>query len=138
MGFLLVCTAGLFWWGGAGFLRRSQSNDVSEKTAYSPPPENVPPPSPAVEINTRTVELHLPRDLEGTAVLYPEEVDGLVSPDGGFRTNLSLHEIARILRIDPENIARKGPHAEVDPDAVLFRDDRHAFGKCQGPGTASP
>ncbi len=121
VGFLLICTVGLFWWAGDAFLQRSQSNDMRETTAYSPPPENAPPPSPAVETNTRTAELHLPRDLEGTAVLYPEEVDGLVGPDGGFRTNLSLGELSRILRIDPRTIARKGSHPEVDPDAVLFR-----------------
>jgi hypothetical protein len=120
LGLLLVCAAALFWWAGHEFLERSHKNNAREKAGYSPPPENAPPLSQSAKNNNATAELRLPVDLEGTAVLYPQEVDGLVRPDGTFRTNLSLSEFARVLRVDARMIARNGSNVEVDPDAVLF------------------
>ena len=36
--------------------------------------------------NNRTAALQLPPNLEGTAVIYPEEVDALVTPTAPFVT----------------------------------------------------
>jgi hypothetical protein len=121
LGFLLVCTAALCWWAGHDLMARNPKNNASEKAGYSPPPENAPPTSQTALNNNKTAELHLPTDLEGTAVLYPPEVDGLVSPAGTFRTNLSLSELARVLKVDARTIAKSGSNVEVDPDAVLFK-----------------
>ena len=68
----------------------------------------------------KDVQLRLPPDLDGTAVVYPIEVDRLVGPDGSFCTDLSLSDLAGLLNVDPQTIARKGSNNEVDPDAVLF------------------
>jgi hypothetical protein len=81
----------------------------------------MPKPSQVVASNNKAALLHLPVNLEGTAVAYPQEVAGLVGADGEFRTELSLNEMASVLLIDPQTIARRGSKNEIDSDAVLFR-----------------
>jgi hypothetical protein len=60
-------------------------------------------------------------NLDGTAVAYAAEADGLVALDGCFRTDLSARDAARILHLDPEAIAKAASPREIDPQAVLFR-----------------
>ncbi len=120
LGFLLVCFGALSWWAGKEFLQRTRSNDPREKPGYSPPLKSAPPPSPSAQNNNANAALGLAPDLEGTAVLYPEKVARLVRHDGEFRTDLSLDELATILKVDRQTIAKKGSTVEVDPDAVLF------------------
>jgi hypothetical protein len=74
-----------------------------------------------VEVNyNKDAELHLPVNLEGTAVAYPQDVAAMVGPDGEFRTDLSLNAIASLLKIDPRTTAKRGPKDEIDPATVLF------------------
>jgi len=49
-------------------------------------PTHKPLPSQTVISNNRIAELGLIPDLDGMAVVYPEELAGLVAPDGSFRT----------------------------------------------------
>jgi hypothetical protein len=120
VGFLLVGTVIAFWWGGARIAEHAKS-DRTERQAANPPRQRQHPQiSKAVDNNNKAAELKLPPDLDGTAVIYPEEVDALVRPDGTFRTSLPLGELARLLKVEPEKIAKKGSRDEIDPDAVLF------------------
>jgi hypothetical protein len=110
---LLIGSAAIFWWLGCESARRLGR--------YSPPSVAMPKPSQTVVNNNNAAALLLPVNLEGIAVVYPEQVDALVGSDGRFRTALSLDEIARALSIDPQSIARAGSKNEIDPDAVLFK-----------------
>ncbi len=120
LGFLLVCFGVLSWWAGNEFLQRTRTNDPREKPGYSPPLKSAPPLSPSAKNNNANAALGLAADLEGTAVFYREEVARLVRHDGEFRIDLSLDELATILKVDRQTIAKKGSSVEVDPDAVLF------------------
>jgi hypothetical protein len=120
LGFLLLGAVLLFCWTGNVYLPRGGKADAGEKAGYSPPLESVPAPSEAAKNNNATAALHIPCDLEGTAVLYPATVNDLVQPNGSFRTDFALGELATIMKIDPQTIARKGSTVEIDPDAVLF------------------
>ena len=118
---LLVSSAGLFWWLGSQHAHRFGQHRVDENAVYFSPLEGVPKSSKAVENNNKTAKLHLPVNLEGTAVAYPEEVGGLVAADGSFRTELTLNEMATVLRISSQTIAKPRSKKEIDPDAVLFK-----------------
>jgi hypothetical protein len=109
---LLIGAAGLFWWFGCEYVHRFGK--------YSPASEGIPKPSPAEVSDNESAKLHLPINLEGTAVAYSQEVAALVSADGEFRTELSLNEMASVLKIDPRSIARRGSRNEINPDAALF------------------
>ncbi len=71
--------------------------------------------------NERVASMGLAVDLDGKAVLYPEEVAALVGHDGSFRTDLSLDQLAAALRIDPRTISKTGSPDEINPGAVLFK-----------------
>jgi hypothetical protein len=60
-------------------------------------------------------------NLDGTAVAYAAEADGLISDDGRFRTDLGPREVAGILHLDVDAIIRAGSPHEIDSNAVLFR-----------------
>jgi hypothetical protein len=119
-GTLLVGMAGLLWWLSGEYAHRFDQNRIEEKAGFSPPSERIPKPSRAVVNNDEAALLLRPVNLEGTAVAYPEEVDGLVGADGQFRTDLSLSEMASVLRIDPQTITKRGSKNEIDSEAVLF------------------
>jgi hypothetical protein len=119
-GTLLVGMAGLLWWLSGEYAHRFDQNRIEEKAGFSPPSERIPKLSRAVVNNNEAALLQLPVNLEGTAVAYPEEVDGLVGADGEFRTDLSLSEMASVLRIDPQTIPQRGSKTEIDSKAVLF------------------
>jgi hypothetical protein len=109
---LLIGAGALFWWLGCEYVQRFGR--------YSPPSQAIPKPSQTVVSNNQAALLGLPVNLDGTAVVYPQQVDGLVASDGEFRTELSLHEMASALSLDPRTIARPGSKDEIDPDATLF------------------
>jgi hypothetical protein len=110
---LLVGAAGLFWWLGCEYVHRLGQ--------YSPLSPGIPNASRTDDSNNKAAALRLPVNLEGTAVAYPEEVAALVRPDGEFRTELSLSEMASVLVIDPRTIAKQGSQNEIDSEAVLFK-----------------
>jgi hypothetical protein len=118
--FLLVGAVISFWWAGAQIAQEREADRAAESAREPSRQKKHPQLSQAVVNNNRTAALQLPPNLEGTAVIYPEEVDALVSADGTFRNGLSASELARRLRIAREQIARSGSIDEVDPDAVLF------------------
>jgi hypothetical protein len=108
----LVGTAGLFWWLSFEYVRHFGG--------YTAPSEGISKSLLALDSNNEAAALHLPANLEGTAVVYPQAVAALVGADGEFRTELSLNAIASILKIDPQTIARRGSKNEIDPEAALF------------------
>jgi hypothetical protein len=116
----MVGAAGLLWWLAGEYAHRFDQHRIEEKTGYSPPSERRPKPSWAEVNNNETVELHLRVNLEGTAVAYPAQVDRLVDADERFRTELSLNEMASVLRIDPQKFAKRRSKNEIDPEVVLF------------------
>jgi hypothetical protein len=117
---LLVGAVIAFWWGGAR-IREHTERDRSAQEARKPPRQRQHPQlAQTIVNNNKAAELQLPPNLEGTAVIYPEEVDALVSPDGTFRTKFSVSELAGLLRVAPEQIAKTGSRDEIDPEAVLF------------------
>jgi hypothetical protein len=59
-------------------------------------------------------------NLDGTAIAYDRQADRLVE-GSQFRTDLSLNQTARALKISPSSIANPRSPDEVDPDAELFR-----------------
>jgi hypothetical protein len=109
---LLVGSAALFCWLGSEYVHRFGP--------YSPPSAGIPEASPIAVSNNKAALLRLPVNLEGIAVIYPEQVVALVDADGEFRTELSLGELARVLLLDPRTIARQGSNNEIDPEAALF------------------
>jgi hypothetical protein len=76
---------------------------------------------PRAAINSALMREGWVPNLDGTAVAYAEDADGLVGPDGRFRTDLAPEEAAAILHLDAAAIARAGSPREIDPAAVLFR-----------------
>jgi hypothetical protein len=120
VGVLMVVTVTLFWWLGSELMSDVGQNRAEERTGYSPPLQAMPKISQLARDNIEIAGLHLAVDLEGTAVAYPEEVNGLVGPDGKFRADLSVDEMARILKIDSKKIAKRGSQTEIDPEAELF------------------
>ncbi len=121
VGALLVGTAALFWWVGGEYAQRFGQDRIESRPGNSPPSESIRKPSRAVANNNKAAERKLHVNLEGTAVVYPEEVDALAAADGSFRTELSLNEMASALRIDPKSIANPRSRHEIDPAAVLFK-----------------
>ena len=119
-GTLLVGMAGLFWWSSGEYPHRFGQNRIEENTGVSAPSERIPKPSRSVVNDNEAALLHRPVNLEGTAIAYPQEVDRLVDAGGRFRTELSLDEMASVLSIDPQTIAKRGSKNEIDPEAVLF------------------
>jgi hypothetical protein len=76
---------------------------------------------PQAAINVQVMSMGWVANLDGTAVAYTAEADGLIGADGRFRTDLSPDKTADILHLDPAAITRKGSPREIDPGAVLFR-----------------
>jgi hypothetical protein len=120
VGALLMVTAGVFWWLGGEYARRFSQNRLEERLTYSPPSERMRKPSRTAENNNEAARRQLFVNLDGTAVVYPEEVDAFAAADGSFHTELPLNELASRLRIDPKSIAKLRSTNEIDPEAVLF------------------
>ena len=118
--FLLVCAVGFFWWVGGGLVHELVRIQSKMRPRSFLAAGQLPEAKLFVVNKNKDAQLRLPPDLDGTAVVYPIEVDRLVGPDGSFCTDLSLSDLAGLLNVDPQTIARKGSNDEVDPDAVLF------------------
>ena len=97
-----------------------EADRAAESAGESSRQKKHPQVSQVVLNNNRTADLQRPPNLEGTAVIYPEEVNALVCPDGTIRTGLSASELGRRLGVAWRQIARSGSNDEVDPNAVLF------------------
>ena len=120
LGFLLVGTAALFWWANDRFLGKISSSNLQGSAEHSPPPDTVPETSQEAKDNNAIAAQGLAPDLDGTVVVYPEQVKGLIAPDGSVRTGLSLGDLARLLGVSPQQIAKNTSSVEVGTDAVLF------------------
>jgi hypothetical protein len=116
-----VLAVALLWLIGRAAVPRALPDDDEFASTREDPLPGFPRASPAAEINNAIARSGLVVNLDGTAVAYTAEADGLVGDDGQFRTGLSLAEAARILHRDPRTICRKDAPDELDPDAVLFR-----------------
>jgi hypothetical protein len=99
---VLVAVA-FFGWLSNKVVHRAAQNQVDEQTRYSPPLKEMPPPSRKAIINEDAAALHVEVDLDGTAVVHPDQVRGLVRSDGSFRTDLTLEELARARPERPKN-----------------------------------
>ncbi len=116
---VLAAGAALLWLSGSGSWRSNPGLQNEGTLAYVPPHAGAPKLSRAAVNNNDAAELKLAPDLEGVAVIYPEQVDGLISADGSFRTDLAPEKMAAVLRINHAAL-RKERSAELDPDATLF------------------
>jgi hypothetical protein len=76
-------------------------------------------------------------DLDGTVVAYVEEANRLVE-GGRFRTDLSLGQMARALRINPSSIANPRSPTKIDPDAELFWESRTDCPTCSACRSGRP
>jgi hypothetical protein len=131
--FVAAAGAGLLWFIARGSPTRSGAPDLDEFDGYSPPLAEMPEPDQEVVSNNETAKLKMPPALDGTAVMYPMEVRGLIAPDGHFQTDLSAVKMATLLNLDARAIAKTGSISETDPDAVLFA---AVIGRLSGPGKA--
>jgi hypothetical protein len=116
LSFAAVC----FYWLDTERMLPPLQGPLDEQARCSPPAKEMPPPSREAVIHEHAAALHLPVDLDGVAVVYPEEVDSLVRDDGSFRADLSLSEVAGILKIGVKTISLAGSQREIDSDATLF------------------
>jgi hypothetical protein len=117
---VVLVVVALFGWLSNQVAHRATQNQVDEQTRYSPPLKEMPPRSREAIINEDAAALHVEVDLDGTAVVYPEQVRGLVRSDGSFRTDLTLEELARVLNLNARRIATQDSR-RINPDAVLFK-----------------
>jgi hypothetical protein len=115
-----VVAAGVTWAIGRAAARRIENEDIVIASQRQPPAPGFPRATPTVDHNNALVRMGLAANLNGTAIAYTSEADGLVF-GGQFRTDLALVELAEVLRVEPANIASRLAPAEVDPDAELFR-----------------
>ena len=115
-----VATAGAAWAIGHEAARRIDNQDIVAASQRQPPAPGFPRPGPTVDHNNALMRMGLVANLDGTAIAYTAEADGLFV-DGQLRTDFTLAELANILRVDPASIASRLAPAEVDPHAELFR-----------------
>ena len=95
-----------------------------------------PSPSRVNENNNRIMALGLVSDLDGIAVAYTSEADGLVAPDGSWSYSLSAVEMAKVLRLDAvvrDTILFRAQAGWLTPEAKVIsrriRDEGEAEGK---------
>jgi hypothetical protein len=118
-GLSLVAAVGLFWWAGTGLVPVTGPDQSEVDASFAQARAKATRSSQAAVTLNR--EAGWPVELEGLAIVYPDEVNPLVRDDRSFRTDLTLAEMAKILNLPPESIAMRGEVTRVDPDAVLFR-----------------
>ncbi len=120
MAALALVSALLAWGIGKGLSRRIEVDDIKRSSRRQEPLPGFPDPHLVAVYNNEIMRRGLVGDLDGTAIAYMAEADGLVDKDGGFRTNLTLERMARILKVSGATIAKPDSPREIDPDAVLF------------------
>jgi hypothetical protein len=110
------------WAIGQAASKRIEDEDIEIASRTQPAAPGFPPATETNKNNNILMRKGLAPDLNGIAVAYWAEADGLVlKADGRFQTNLSIEEVTAILLVDPASISRPGSLREIDPDAVLFR-----------------
>jgi hypothetical protein len=112
--------AGAAWVIGRAASHRIESRDIEIASRRQEPLPGFRK-DPRATINGAVMGMGWVPNLDGTAVAYAAEADGLVAPDGRFRTNLSARDAARILHLDSEAIVKATSPREIDPQAILFR-----------------
>ncbi len=115
-----VAATSAVWAMGRETARWIERQDIATASQRQPSAPGFPRAGPTVDHNNALMRMGLVASLDGTAVAYTAEADGLVI-DGQFRIDLTLAELANILCVDPASIASRLAPAEVDPDAELFR-----------------
>jgi hypothetical protein len=118
-GFPLLAAVGLFWWAGADLLDGTARDQNELDARFSPPSPECPKPSHIAVLYNREAGRFV--DLDGLAVAYPDPIESLVRDDGSFRTDLSLAEMAKIVKVPAAKLAKGGSTTRIDPEAVLFR-----------------
>jgi hypothetical protein len=115
-----VVAAGLAWVIGNEASRSTFSDDVENSTRSPPLTSGFFSASRTEENNNAITRMGLAGDLDGTAIAYTLEADGLVS-NGKFRLDLPLEQVARILGVSRQSISSPRHPDRIDPDAELFR-----------------
>ena len=108
---LIVC--GIAWGAGGQLVRRIERRDIDQSSRRQEPPPGFPTPLQVAINNNRVMAMGLFADLDGLAIAYMAEADSLVGPDGRFRDDLAITQIAAILKLDVDTLSK--------PDGVLFR-----------------
>jgi hypothetical protein len=108
------------WAIGHGASRSSETDRSDIFAGREAPLPGRPPESRTVANNNMIARLGWVPNLDGTAIAYALQADRLVE-GGRFRTDLSLNQTARALKISPSSIANPRFPDEIDPDAELFR-----------------
>jgi hypothetical protein len=100
------------------------------------PLSQFPVPSRTNDNNNRIMAFGLVSDLDGIAVAYTSEADGLVAPDGSWSHTLSAEQMAKVLRLDAvvsDTILFRAQEGWLTADAKVIsrriRDEREAQGK---------
>jgi hypothetical protein len=108
------------WVIGREVARRIEDGDIARSSRRQPPLPGLPAATRTVLNNNTIMKMGFVGNLDGKAIAYTAEADGLVA-GGQFRTDLPLEALAAILRVSPDAIAHpRFPH-QVDPNAELFR-----------------
>jgi hypothetical protein len=101
--------------------KRIEDGDIEASSERQEPAPGFPASRKVADNNNAIMKRGLVGDLDGTAIAYAAEVDGLVANDGRFQTGLTLEPMARILNVGVETISKASAPHEIDPDAVLFK-----------------
>jgi hypothetical protein len=117
---IAAMAAGAAWAIGRAASLRIEGQDIEVASRRQEPLPGIRR-DPRAAINGTVMSMGWVANLDGTAVAYSAEADGLVAPDGRFRTDLAPQAAARILHLDPEAIAKAASPEEIDPQAILFR-----------------
>jgi hypothetical protein len=119
---IAVLCGSLAWGFGYHAARRIELHDIEVSRRRQEPVPEFPTPSRTADNNNSIMRLGLVADLDGTAIAYEAEADGLmIEGDGRFQAGLSVDQMAAILHVETKLIARRDWPLEIDPDAVLFR-----------------
>jgi hypothetical protein len=116
-----VLAAGAAWAIDRAASDRIQRHDIEISSRRQEPAPGAPRQDPRAVINNLISSMGWVPNLDGKAVAYAAEADGLVTPDGRFRTDLSPRDAAGILHLDHDAISKAGSPKEIDPEVVLFR-----------------
>jgi hypothetical protein len=109
------------WAIGREAAQRIERQDIEVSSRRQEPAPGFPASRKVADNNNAIMRKGLVGDLDGTAIAYASEVDGLVANDGRFQTGLTLEPMARILNVGVATISRPDAPHEIDPAAVLFK-----------------